>query len=246
MAKLLVSVRNESEALEALAGGADVIDVKDPFAGSLGAPSVEQLQTVRQAIGGRVPLSAACGELPDLVPDASLSCERQAALRGYELVKLGLSGCARIADWRQRWARFIMQLPDTLAVVAVVYADYESAEAPCPADVVDAAGILGCRWLLIDTHCKSRGGLFEHWTGRALAEVTGWARQAGMRVALAGSLTCELVPRALGYEPDLIAVRGAACREGRMGVVTADRVRRLADQIASPAALRRINNGSLG
>ena len=37
---LLVSVRNAAEATEALAGGASIIDVKEPLAGPLGAPVV--------------------------------------------------------------------------------------------------------------------------------------------------------------------------------------------------------------
>ena len=36
MTKLLVSVRDAAEAIDALAGGADLIDVKEPLAGSLG------------------------------------------------------------------------------------------------------------------------------------------------------------------------------------------------------------------
>ena len=37
--KLLVSVVSAEEARLALAGGADIIDVKDPSEGALGAPS---------------------------------------------------------------------------------------------------------------------------------------------------------------------------------------------------------------
>ena len=37
--KLLVSVVSADEARRALAGGADIIDVKDPREGPLGAPS---------------------------------------------------------------------------------------------------------------------------------------------------------------------------------------------------------------
>ncbi len=35
--KLLISPMNENEALEAIAGGADIIDVKNPKEGALGA-----------------------------------------------------------------------------------------------------------------------------------------------------------------------------------------------------------------
>jgi hypothetical protein len=73
MTRLLVSVRNAWEAGEALAGGADLIDVKEPRRGSLGAASPATWLDVRQALSraalkeepqtGSVPLSAALGEL---------------------------------------------------------------------------------------------------------------------------------------------------------------------------------------
>lgn len=59
MAGLLVSVRNAIEAQTAVAGGAQLIDVKEPFAGSLGAASVAQWQEVIDTCGDQVPLSVA-------------------------------------------------------------------------------------------------------------------------------------------------------------------------------------------
>ncbi|MEX0885938.1 MAG: (5-formylfuran-3-yl)methyl phosphate synthase, partial [Phycisphaeraceae bacterium] len=43
---LLVSVRNVAEARAAMAGGADVIDIKEPAAGALGAASPTTIQQV--------------------------------------------------------------------------------------------------------------------------------------------------------------------------------------------------------
>src|SRR5690606_38342384 len=46
MTQLLVSVRNRAEALAALAGGADLIDVKEPWRGSLGAAPPHVMEEV--------------------------------------------------------------------------------------------------------------------------------------------------------------------------------------------------------
>ena len=64
--RLLVSVVSAAEARQALAGGADIIDVKDPGEGALGAPSPRVLSEVVQVVGGAVPVSVALGDLPDL------------------------------------------------------------------------------------------------------------------------------------------------------------------------------------
>ncbi|MDP7303223.1 MAG: (5-formylfuran-3-yl)methyl phosphate synthase, partial [Pirellulaceae bacterium] len=65
MTELLVSVRDANEAQQALAGGADVIDVKEPARGALGAADPEVWHHVRRAIPLDVRLSVALGELTD-------------------------------------------------------------------------------------------------------------------------------------------------------------------------------------
>ena len=46
--KLLVSVIDEAEARLAVAGGVDVVDVKNPAEGSLGAPAPAVIEQVRR------------------------------------------------------------------------------------------------------------------------------------------------------------------------------------------------------
>lgn len=60
---LLVSVRDAAEAQDARAGGAAIIDVKDPGAGPLGAASVDEAARIAMAVAGSLPLTLACGEL---------------------------------------------------------------------------------------------------------------------------------------------------------------------------------------
>src|SRR5256886_15471281 len=63
--RLLVSVRGPVEARAALAGGADVIDAKDPARGALGAVSAERLAAIRRTGGAVRPVSAALGDARD-------------------------------------------------------------------------------------------------------------------------------------------------------------------------------------
>ena len=63
MPGLLVSVRSADEARAALAGGADVIDIKEPGRGPLGRADEATWRAVRAEVAGRVPVSAALGEL---------------------------------------------------------------------------------------------------------------------------------------------------------------------------------------
>ena len=69
--RLLVSVVSADEARRAIAGGADIVDVKDPREGALGAPSPRVLSEVVRAVGPAAPVSAALGDLPALPHSAA-------------------------------------------------------------------------------------------------------------------------------------------------------------------------------
>src|SRR5207253_9144383 len=88
--RLLVSVRGPVEACAALAGGADVIDAKDPACGALGAVSAERLAAIRRAVGAARPVSAALGDARDEGTVAAAA----AAAAGAAFVKPGFGGVA--------------------------------------------------------------------------------------------------------------------------------------------------------
>src|SRR5688500_3590527 len=96
--RLLVSVRSAEEALLALAGGADLIDVKEPDRGSLGYADPAVWREVQQAVAFRVPMSAALGEL------LTDPVERLAAhATGFAYAKIGLAACGNEPLWREKW-----------------------------------------------------------------------------------------------------------------------------------------------
>jgi uncharacterized protein (UPF0264 family) len=227
MTRLLISVRSAAEAEAAMTGGADIIDVKEPLRGALGAADVDVLRAVRDAVDTALPLSAALGELRH----EGGGEENGAAPRlpyGYRYAKLGLAGCDDWPSWRQRWRSAMLALPQAVEAVAVAYADWRLAAAPTPGDVLDAAVQFGCVGLLVDTFDKQAGDLFHWLAEEELAALIEAAQRERMFVALGGSLTLESAPRAIATRADVIAVRGAACSGDRSGRIDLARVRSLA------------------
>jgi uncharacterized protein (UPF0264 family) len=231
---LLVSVRDATEALAALDGGADVIDVKEPARGPLGPADAATIEDVVRVVAGRVPVTAAAGELVD----------RQIAdppwfkmLRGVSLFKLGLAGCAPWSDWRERWKLFVESQPSEVRPAAVVYADWQAAQAVEPTMVLEAAIESHCSAILIDTWNKSRGNLFDHWPNDELQAYVEEAQRRGLIVAVAGSLSPANIREAAALGPDIIAVRGAACEAGRHGTVSRRRVAALSQILATDVPL---------
>jgi uncharacterized protein (UPF0264 family) len=220
--RLLVSVRDPSEARDAFDAGADLIDVKEPRRGALGPVDVDVLQKIVQTIAGRTPVSAALGEL--------LSDGRAVAgalPTGVALAKFGLAGCRGRSDWPTRLQDAVAALPVGAHGVAVIYADHVLSDSPMTDEVIRHAQSAGCRAVLVDTHDKRAGGLLHLWTIDECRRVIEQIRECGMLAVMAGSLTASTISRILPLAPDYVAVRGAACRESREGALDGALVRKL-------------------
>jgi uncharacterized protein (UPF0264 family) len=248
MASLLVSVRDADEARDALEAGADLIDIKEPRAGPLGAATPETIEEIIRVVGGRCPLSVALGELADRITDCS-----NLIPPGVQFAKLGLArsvGRASQPDrslrvdanhsplaphlshpWRNRWQQALEQFPVGASPVAVVYADFKNAGAPHPEKVIDCGRQLGCRAMLIDTFDKRGPGLLGTLSIVEIERVIADARAANMLVVLGGQLTSGHLPELLPLAPDYIAVRGAVCRADRASRLDPARVRRFCCQL---------------
>jgi uncharacterized protein (UPF0264 family) len=210
--RLLVSVRSAQEARRALIGGADIIDVKDPSQGPLGAPSPRVLSEVVAEVGAAAPVSVALGDLPNLPHTAALAA-RGAALSGADYVKVGLRGVSTL-DGAVALMRAVSDAVDPRTqVIAAAYADAGALDPPALApewlpDVVQRAGIAGA---LVDTFVKDGRGLYSWLSERALVDLIARTRGAGGHFAVAGQLTLGDLRR---VEADVIGVRSAVCRGG--------------------------------
>jgi (5-formylfuran-3-yl)methyl phosphate synthase len=225
MTGLLVSVRSAAEAETALAGGADLIDIKEPRRGSLGAATPAVWDQVRRLVAGRRPISAALGELTDLRID------RLAHAAGLSFAKVGLAGFAQCDDWAARWTRAMDMLPAGVRPVAAAYADWRLACSPAAAELLPLAARLHAPFLLLDTFDKSAGSLLDHVGIDELATLTEQAARHEMRLVLAGSLDETAIRRLAPLRPAYFAVRGAACGGQRTQAIQLDRVKRLVEVV---------------
>jgi uncharacterized protein (UPF0264 family) len=248
--QLLVSVRSAAEGAVALTGGCQILDVKDPSRGSLGRADDFVIEQVLQTgIAAGVSVSAALGEVaeysasPDIVEDRRLT----KSLAGLSFTKLGLASLDHDSNWPARWQDTMSFLADgvrsscdnhSLNWVAVIYADWQAADAPSPNAIVDCVlsssestsnHIAG---VLIDTWSKKSGRLLDSLTVEQLSDLANNVQQSGRFFAVAGRLTSIMLPKLASVRPDIVAVRSAACRnEDRTSSVDADAVRKLRTEI---------------
>jgi uncharacterized protein (UPF0264 family) len=226
--RLLVSVRDAEEARAALAGGAEIIDAKEPSLGALGPVDIAVLRAIIDAVGGMRPVSAALGDAGDA--DGLARAARAAAEAGAMFVKVGFADVRELGDVRERLAR-VMEgalLPTSpCAVVAVAYADWDEVGGAAPSTVLAAAAAEGAMGVLVDTVRKDGAGLFRCLGRAALGSLVREARARSLMVALAGRITVEDMAFAYEAGAEIVGVRGAACEHGRAGRVRESRVRAL-------------------
>ena len=232
MTRMLASVRDLPEAFIALDGGADIIDLKEPSRGALGAVEPHVLHEVARELAGRVPVSAVTGDLP-LLPEPVTRAVAAAIDAGAAIVKLGLfpGGDPDAA------LRALEPFARRAQLVGVLFADREPDLSLIP--LLARAGFAGA---MLDTatkgSAKGDGGLLQHMSLPALHRFTTACATHGLFAGLAGALEAPDVPRLLVLKPAVLGFRGALCGApsgpaSREAPISLDAVRRIRALIPS-------------
>src|SRR5262245_16343339 len=225
---LLVSVRSRDEVEAALAGGADLIDVKEPAKGALAPAEAEVVAAVIDKVRGKVPVSAALGEWsPGAITDAHWHLELK-----LDYVKWGLAGYAPHPGWGEDLLDTRRQLPLGMEMVAVAYADWERAKSIPPGELARFAKRFRLKAFLLDTWNKDGKTLLDFTTPAEIADLVDGLKRLSITVAIGGSLRPEHVKQLKGVTPDYFAVRTSACAAGkRDGVIDTTRVKKWKEAI---------------
>jgi len=229
--RLLVSVRDAVEAAAALAGGADIIDAKEPSAGALGAVAVDTFRDICSAVGSHRPVSAALGD--DADEHAVERAARESAQAGAAFVKVGFLSAGAVDPLLAAAVRGA-----SAAACGVIGVAYVDSPVDCAA-VLNAVAHAGASGILLDTADKRGPGLRQWMTAAMLARLVADAHDAGLLVAVAGKLTADDLPFVADSGADIAGIRSAACVGGRTGPVSAECVRVLVTRRAGLQACAR-------
>jgi dihydroneopterin aldolase len=201
MTLLLASVTGPAEAEIAVGHGADIIDLKDPAQGALGALEPAAVQATVAAIAGRRPVSAVTGDLP-MRPLIIYRAVEAMAAAGVDYVKVGLFPDGQRADC----IRALAPLARLTKIVGVMFADSGADNSLVP--LMAECGFAGA---MLDTANKGQGRLLDHADVASLGVFVRACRDHALLSGLAGSLEAPDVPRLLLLAPDYLGFRGALC-----------------------------------
>ncbi len=204
MTKMLASVNSLREALLIQSFNADVIDLKQPEQGALGALPVEDVENIVANLDADTVVSATIGDLPMQV-EFVLPAARAMAATGVDYVKIGFFPGG---DWQACIAGLAEVAAKGYALIAVLFADTKPDFA-----VIDSLRRAGFSGVMLDTMDKTLGSLTQIMPYAELEAFVVKAKDAGFLTGLAGSLKASDIETLLPLEADYLGFRGALCKE---------------------------------
>lgn len=206
MTQLLISVQNVAEAAIALECGADIIDLKDPGSGALGALALSEIEAIIRFIDTRKQVSATIGDVP-MVPH--LIKERVIQLQKFPLsfIKIGFF---ETVDYQLCLDELH---PLTLAggrLIAVLFAEQQY-----PEDLLTKIKQAGFRGVMLDTMYKNGETYQAYYSLAAIESFASHVLVNGMLFGLAGSLQLKDIKAAKKVKPHFMGFRGGVCLENQ-------------------------------
>lgn len=225
MTGFLASVATLDEMDVAREGGADIVDLKDPSRGALGAWDSDALEAAVARWCGwgseRPMLSATIGDQP-MLPERVIAAAKRIAETGVPIVKLGV-----FADGDAgACISALKPLAQKVKLISVFFGDLGVNEA-----LLDRVADSGFYGAMIDTADKAAGGLQRHLDDDTLSRFVRRAKALGLVSGLAGSLKLDDIPPLAAIGPDYLGFRGALCDGGRVGRLDEAAVARVASQV---------------
>lgn len=228
--KLLVSVRGKNDALEAVKGGAHIIDAEYPGS-ALGTCYPANIFTIRKHTPSHLQVSTNIGEKQFIWSTAGQAAVG-VAYAGVDIIKVGLadlseSKAKRVMRNVSHQVRFFFKNPPK-TMITTFFADENLRNICDPVTQGCAVSVAaGAQGVLIDTFDKECGkGLLDWMSLKEIKTFVKNCHKEKQEAWIAGSITKQQMPELWKTGTDVICIRGAACNEksGRKGTVRANLV----------------------
>ncbi|UTB32983.1 MAG: (5-formylfuran-3-yl)methyl phosphate synthase [Methanobacterium sp. ERen5] len=232
---LLISPINVEEALESVEGGADIVDVKNPKEGSLGANFPWVIKNIREITPEGMHVSATLGDVPYKPGTVSLAAAG-AVVSGADYIKVGLYGTKNYdeaLEVMENVVKSVREFDEDALIVASGYADAHRVGAVDPMEIPRVAADSGADLAMVDTAVKDGKTLFDFMDVEKLQKFNDNIHDYGLKSALAGSIKKDQLKLLYDIGCDVVGIRGAACTGGdrNNGTIHRTAVKELKDMI---------------
>jgi uncharacterized protein (UPF0264 family) len=231
MTGMLASVNSAAEALLVLSADVDIIDLKQPALGALGALDIAIIKQIVAGIDGRCPVSATIGDLP-VRPDPVFKSVKAMAETGVDYIKIGFFPGD---NWSGTVNKLSALTGQNLALIAVLFADTQP-----DLSIMSLLKDAGFSGVMLDTMNKQKGSLTQMMAKKEIAQFVKQAKARQLLCGLAGSLRMEDIPELIPYQADYLGFRGALCQEhNRLGQLNKQAVIQIRQAIINAKVTRK-------
>jgi uncharacterized protein (UPF0264 family) len=209
---ILASVSSLEEARILLNYPIDIIDLKNPSEGALGAVRPETLHSIIQAVGQQVTTSATIGDLA-MLPEVIIPAIETTARSQVDYIKMGFfpeGDPERLFN-----ALYERGYTTRFKLILVCFGDH-----PLPFEWIDRLANWGFAGLMLDTANKTEGSLTKRLDLVTISRFIGAVRQHKLLCGLAGSLGEQDIDALVPLNPDYLGFRGALCFGNRTGQIS--------------------------
>lgn len=222
MSKLLASVCSTEEAMMALAAEVDIIDLKNPSAGALGALPIPVIESIVRLVKGQKPVSATIGDIP-MEPNLITSAIASVASSGVDIVKVGFFG----GDQQRGCIQALSTWAARHKLVAVLFADKE-----LDLSLLQSLHSAGFYGVMLDTAEKNGIGLPDMLEPSELKDFVQKAEALGLLTGLAGALKLSHIENMAKLGATYLGFRSALCEQNdRCSELVKDRIEQVRNML---------------
>ena len=227
MTQLLVSISNLAEARIALENGVDIIDLKDPGRGALGALNIEDIVEIVDFLSlhgmaeGKL-ITATIGDLP-MQPMLLAQRIKQLSAARVDVIKVGFfQSDGNSNDIYSACLEELQKLTiQGIHLVAVLFAEFTY-----PPEIIRMIQKAGFYGVMFDTAYKNGATFLDYVSFAQMSKWSGMIRSGDMEFGLAGSLQIQHITQVKQFNPSYIGFRGGLCEDDkRKSPLNASRVK---------------------
>ena len=204
MTGILASINSLDEVPFILNTAVDIIDLKQPELGALGALSTEAVSQIVQSVNNKKPVSATVGDLP-MQADLVFNAVNEMTKTGVDYIKIGFFPEGNLDNTLNKLTEITEQ---GFKLIAVLFADTHP-----DFNIIKSIKKAGFTGVMLDTQDKSKGSLSQVMPLSDIKEFVNTANNLQLLCGLAGSLNQEDIPQLLELNADYLGFRGALCEK---------------------------------
>jgi len=214
--KFLISVVNKEEAFEAYRGGANILDIKNPKEGSIGANFAWIIKDIVNSFKGKVEISATIGDLTYLPGMASLACYGALNL-DVDYIKAGFYKLTlnQARDLAKSLIKTINMKGNT-KLVMVSFADYREFKGLSYWELLKVAKDYGFDGFLLDLKLKNEKCIFDYISKEEMMKIKEFCKENSIIFGLAGGLKFDNLKEVKEINPDVVGFRRGVLSKGKV------------------------------